>query len=623
MVEEITEEYGYLSVEPNSRIVAGSWQVFSLVYKTSKRIQNNGALRLTIPHFFTPPQISNPRHSGYVRLHQDNDVEAIIEIDPRIGCSYYDNGHTGRYGKSIFVLFPKGIDPKQHLHIVYGDNSTGGSGVKVPMFACTSYFIAAVDPFGDNRAKPAGYYLLAEQTGCEIASRKASKLNIYIPSINKTKNCKAVIHATDANGNIDSSFKGALEICSSAPGIIMPKKAQIAESDCGVKEIEIENPLGVDFKILIQSNEVIGESNPCAKASQKYDIYWGEWHVHTYASDGLGTPEQALEYAKRDANLDFAGICDHVIFKDLEPWERTKEAAQKLRERNRFVTFLGLEFTLQPDICDLCVITPDMDWDIREIVEYEKRHEKYHAPYLTPEETYRLLEGKNIIINPHFHLGQGKLWQFEVPEQAKLVEIYSCWGNHEYIGGPLPSLGNGHRDNTIKAALDRGYRMGFTAGSDSHSGQPGKTNWLRTRTHYCGGLTAILARELTSESLWSALKAKQTYATTGARIFIDFRINGAIMGSEITVNKGSDIHLYIKAIGTAETIIPQIIKNGHIWRSLKMDPKYPWPAEPSEEEIVEEELVDENLNGSAWYYLRVQQIDGHIAWSSPIWVDVL
>ena len=34
-----------------------------------------------------------------------------------------------------------------------------------------------------------------------------------------------------------------------------------------------------------------------------------------------------------------------------------------------------------------------------------------------------------------------------------------------------------------------------------------------------------------------------------------------------------------------------------------------------------DEFDEEKFVGSLWYYVRVKQFDGNMAWSSPIWVD--
>jgi hypothetical protein len=53
----------------------------------------------------------------------------------------------------------------------------------------------------------------------------------------------------------------------------------------------------------------------------EYRLYWGDVHTHTSLSDGKGTPEQVLTYARDVAHLDFVILSDHD-FGNGPPWHR-------------------------------------------------------------------------------------------------------------------------------------------------------------------------------------------------------------------------------------------------------------------------------------------------------------
>ena len=52
-------------------------------------------------------------------------------------------------------------------------------------------------------------------------------------------------------------------------------------------------------------------------------------------------------------------------------------------------------------------------------------------------------------------------------------------------------------------------------------------------------MAVVLAVENTREEIWDALYARRTYATTGARIVLDFKVNQQHMGSWIEAAPGS------------------------------------------------------------------------------------
>jgi uncharacterized protein DUF3604 len=625
MKEDVISGFGRLEVFPEEKVKVDSWNEYIFTYAPLQEIAVCGSLRITIPHFFTTPQIDNPETPGYTCLAENSDVDADITLNNTYSCFFTDDGHSGRFGKSIFITFPQGVKVGQRVIFKYGVQAEN-RGAKSAFFSCNTYFVTAIDPYGDRRARISGYFLLEEQAGIEITGKSAKKATIFIPSVSQNEIGKGIIHLTDLNDNIDPDFTGEISLFASDKDIDLPAKITLTKEDKGIKEFTFKSKSGKDFRVEAECTEIAGTSNFCAgKTNDEYNIYWGEYHVHTYASDGLGTIKEALDYGRKDAALDFAAVNDHMDFSD-ESWNITKRDTEVANEPGKFVTFFGFEVTTRPNGCDYCLISPDKNLDIKELMSIAK-DPQYNQPMISTEKYYDAASAQNTIIIPHFHLGNGAIWDYDAPSNMKLAEVYSCWGAHEYENCALPSYGltsipEGEKDkNTIHELLNNGYRCGLVAGSDSHSGQTGKTKWLRSKQRYKGGLTAVLAKDLTRESLWEALNARRVYATTGARIYLDFKINGALMGSEIKLKKGSALNISLKVNGTETTFLTQIIKNNKTWKSFDVA-TYPYPPEPGREGILEKVIIEESIQESACYFLRVTQIDGEIAWSSPIWVDV-
>lgn len=183
------------------------------------------------------------------------------------------------------------------------------------------------------------------------------------------------------------------------------------------------------------------------------------------------------------------------------------------------------------------------------------------------------------------------------------------WGSSEERGSPLWTKDD-HRGVSVREILDKGSRFGFIAGSDNHHGAPALSAVPSrfTNLHYPGGLAAVYAPKLTREEIFKALKERRCYATTGESMIVEFYLNGAMMGTEIKA--GSARHLEAKVIGTNRLRSVEIIKNGHIWA---MHEAHGDAETLSWEDKGREREVD-------YYYLRVIQADGAMAWSSPIYV---
>jgi len=465
--------------------------------------------------------------------------------------------------------------------------------------------------------------MLRTQCAVQISGKNPAKVSIFIPSVCNKEQVSGKLLVTDSDGNLVNTKVNELSLLSTTPDVEVDEKISFDGANGKPSNFTINNPEKADFRIQTISGDIDGESNPSCTASHDYNIFWGEYHIHTYASDGLGTIKESFAYGRNQACLDWGSLGDHLGYARRE-WKIIRDDTEAANEPGKFVSLFGLKVSAEPGIADLCIITPDIDIDISNLLDAEK-DKRYFAPRVTLENLYNTLEGQNCIIIPHFHMGNGTIWNYPAPPELRLIEIYSCWGNHEYKGCALPTYGgnggNGVPEHTIHDMLKKGHRYGIVAGSDGHDGQMGKTTWLRVRGVYPGGLTAVLAENLTRESLWEALNERRTYATTGARIFLDFNINNALMGSEITIKPGENININIKAAGTCPTFITHIFKNGEIWKGFDVQ-SYPYPPDIGSEGIVEKSLIDENITETTWYYVRVTQADGQMAWSSPIWIDV-
>jgi hypothetical protein len=160
----------------------------------------------------------------------------------------------------------------------------------------------------------------------------------------------------------------------------------------------------------------------------------------------------------------------------------------------------------------------------------------------------------------------------------------------------------------VRDALARGYKLGIVGSGDSHNGHPGR----RDPGALTAGLMGVYAEELTRESIWKALQERRVYATSGARIIIDFHINNEIMGQIIPVGDEQTVrNITGRVIGTDVIKEVAIIKNGSTLYAEKgrgRDMTISYSDKTS-------------VKAEDYYYLRAIQEDDAIAWSSPVWLN--
>jgi hypothetical protein len=197
--------------------------------------------------------------------------------------------------------------------------------------------------------------------------------------------------------------------------------------------------------------------------------------------------------------------------------------------------------------------------------------------------------------------GMGTDWRDVDARYEPFVEIFQGHRNsYEHLGAPRvarrpgESIGGWRPLGMVWNALAMQYRFGFQASSDHIS------------THISYAIA--VAEQPTRESVLDAFRRRHCYGATD-NIVLDVRSGEHIMGDEFRAE--GPVRIKVHAIGTRPIARVDVIK----------DFKYVFSSEPSGSEV-QFEWTDEEQRppGLSWYYVRVQQDDGQLAWGSPIWV---
>lgn len=345
-------------------------------------------------------------------------------------------------------------------------------------------------------------------------------------------------------------------------------------------------------------------------AGKRYRIFRGDTHRHTeFSHDGNndGSLIDAYRYALDAAQLDFLMVSDHNNLGgpdvDYVNWV-LQQMADVFRVDGRFLPLFGYERS---------VPYPNGH---RNVVFARRGNPTLPIP---PEETkgktgaaalYAYLKKyAGIAISHTSATNMGTDWRDNDPEVEPLVEIYQ--GDRvsaEYEGAPRAAWGNkpwtapgGFRPaGYVWNAWAKGYKLGVQASSDH----------LSTHISYA----CTIAEEFTREGLLEAMKRRHSYAATD-NIILDYRLKTPegreyLQGDVLTAGRG--FKLWIRVIGTAPIRQLDIIKNN----------RFVLTQHPMVQELTLEYEDRDLALGESYYYVRIQQADGEMAWSSPIWVTV-
>lgn len=152
--------------------------------------------------------------------------------------------------------------------------------------------------------------------------------------------------------------------------------------------------------------------------------------------------------------------------------------------------------------------------------------------------------------------------------------------------------------------------MGAT---DSHASRPGSCGIPGDLWAPRAGITAVFAETLDRASIYEALKNRRCYATTGARMILEFSVNGQPMGSETGCAPGDERLIKGKVSGTAAVERVELLRDGEV--------VYRQSSAGRRENASFEYRDWRPIQAESCYYMRVMQADGHQAWSSPVWVE--
>jgi len=350
--------------------------------------------------------------------------------------------------------------------------------------------------------------------------------------------------------------------------------------------------------------------------SEEATLFWGDMHKHSELSPCShvdpynGSLADCYAYARDVARTDFLAIADHAERMTEQQWAESMAQARAHHRPGEFIAW------------------PAVEWAAGLYGHRNIYYRNYEAPLIgshvapTPVALWAHLRESDIpaLTIPH-HSARELSCDLTVTddELEPGFEIYSGWGNEEYYGAPKQDTDRCFTRGFYVDTLLRGHRMGVVAGGDGHPAKPA----------ICG-LTGIYAPELTLEALWDALRRRRTIATTGAKIMLDLHVNGFPMGSSLSFTHQDVPELFPLEIGvgvqgTAPIERVEIIENGVVVHT-KTKPRaaadmfaYRWFRQSGPSDGAK--TIHARHNISRFIYVRVTQVDGQIAWSSPVWLD--
>jgi hypothetical protein len=613
---------------PERPLRAGERGRFEFIITVEEDIPKDGQAAFCFPANWTVPQVINGLSDGILKVASNHPMLYLRVMSDRF--------------KHTVVLINKGsmIRAQDTIVLRYGDLRNGRPGAAVPGHAreykgdeIESSFAFRIEP-----GAPAGVYCSASpaiapvgenvRLVCNIMDNCGNVINegSYIDRViwwklsDKALEYRYTEEANESNSFLHKDLRNETwelhESCSIDESGPCELLKVFRESGVYMAEAEVEG---------------LGRftGNPVMATTDGNYLIFGDPHVHTERSDGIYPASYAYRYAAEVAGLGFISITDHEggWFQHddwhLEPsfdralackssWEGNVRDCEKNNQEGRFIALLGTEWTSGIGYPHAAghrnIYFPDAKG---------QPLDPNNPDEDSIEKLYDALRDKECIVVPH-HSGVHMQWEGHEPGKQRLVEIYSTWGCSEYPANDLWELDQ-WQDGFVQEAWKRGLLLGVIAGSDSHITTPGYPGFFNRLSHVCykPGITGVYTDTFTRSGLFNALYMRRTYGTTGQKIILKFSLNGCPMGSVLEAMPCERV-ISVFCIGEAPLRRVEVIRNNqvvHVWNGNSLLSRFEWEDKSPVNEIMEGSEC-KNL----FYYIRVHEADGGMAWSSPVWI---
>jgi hypothetical protein len=334
------------------------------------------------------------------------------------------------------------------------------------------------------------------------------------------------------------------------------------------KQYEDVAPLTADAKPATEREAI----QPVTVGGSMYKVYYGDLHRHTDLSlcfaYGDGSLEDAYRYGIEAAKLDFLGVTDHL--RDLSPgtttslvWWRTVKAATRYRLSNTFRSYYSYEKSSSSTDHNVISLRDDM--------------------LLAGKSLQSLWNemDKDTIMIPHNsgHIAE-TVWRIHDDEKRPLMEIYQ-----------------GYRDEDLYPIAQAGYAKGY------HLGLIGSSDHLSTSHSYA----CVWSADSSKEGIFRSMQVRRTFGATD-KISLVFKTGNHWMGEIVEASETTEFQFEITGTGKLKEV--KFYVGEQAVKTFTPDEvSFKGSFKPAQSDKNEE-----------YYAITVEQEDGNMAWSSPIWI---
>ncbi len=524
------------------------------------------------PFYWSDLQTDDPSADGFMSLEFEPAAESTADVTLKPVYNWFSGIEPWHH--QIHVKVEQGqLRQGDHIKLTCGDTSQGSVGWRAP--TCVDWsveFLMAIDHLGDSIR-----HRLVQQPSFSVIAGPPVRLNAIVHSDTVVgEPAEVIVRAEDCWGN--ATVLNDLPILSIEPSAEVASAGTACDGNVEIIPVDAE-PIRPSyhfdvtfsepgsFRLTAQVGDFKAVTNPVTVHAEQppLEIFWGDLHSgQTEIGCGSGSVSESYAFGRDCAGLQFITHQSNDHYVTLSDWAHVRKITDEFYEPGVYVPILGCEWSpFTKDGGDRNVI---YGYD-EPILRRSDRFFREDVPDPEPDvprapEFHDAFRDLDVLVNIHVGGRMTNLDWYE-PKIEKLCETHSTHGTVEWF---------------FMDALSRGYKVGLTAGTDGVMGRPGACHpGRRLIRNLRNGLTAVYAQELTRESIWEALHARRTYATTGERIRLLFQVDGADMGSEIVTTGSPKISFDIEGTKAIERV--DLFRGVKIINSWAVSPRIAQPED--------------------------------------------
>jgi hypothetical protein len=506
----MAREIGQVSLTPRDPVIAGSHASFELVFTAGRfGVDDTGSLRICTRQVsdLARPQFSDPKAPNYVSAEASNGAVLRLAFDAKLAMR--------PWSRTITVTVERGfLAPGDTITVRLGDRRFGSPGLRMQTYAEDEFrFLLLADVFAT-----CNWALLPDQPSLQIVAGAPVTRRAVLPTLRRAGEAFALnLRADDAWGNPTAQLRGRVHL-RALGGEIAGLPAHLDWPE-GARAQRIEGLTAAPGEVQVawcdEAGQVLATSNPLRLVPHAALLpYWADLHGQSGETVGSNSARRLAEYARDCAFVD--AMChqgnDFQITGAF--WADLNSLTAEFDKPGRFVFFPGYEWSGNTALGgDRNVIFAEEGRTIRRSCHALVEDLSDAATdALDAKALHAALRAEgNVLCQPHVGGRYANLHYAHDRMLERAVEVHSDWGTFDWL---------------LEDAFAVGARVGVSANSDGHKGRQGASHPGASQFGSYGGLTCILAEDLSRVALFQALKRRHHYATTAAtRVHLDVQLS--------------------------------------------------------------------------------------------------